>query len=141
MRTKDIRNGLKEHLAGLNSCLTFIWPNVKSDNDGKAPVKPYAEVRIVNARQLGGTLKGNEHHIEEATLSIQVVIDEGADGGEDSALDHADDIAAVFLEGERISITGGEITIMARPDIRDGFQAETDWRVPILIPYQARATS
>lgn len=133
METKAVRNGLKAVLDGGSLGVTIAYPNVNED----AGTRPRIECRVVGAQQTGGTLKGNEVHREEATFFAIVVVDHGK--GENAALDYADSIAALFTEGSTISITGGTIYIIARPNIRDGIPEDEGYRVPVAIRYRAEA--
>ena len=133
MNTKDIRNALKARLAG-GAVASEAWPNVDADSS----VRPRIETTFAGVSQTGGTLKGNEVHYEDGTFMAMAVVDKG--DGEAAGLDLADDVAALFPEGLRLTITGGTVTIMARPDIRAGYPTETDYRIPVAIRYRARNT-
>lgn len=137
MNTKDIRNGLKARLAGVSPLPPVAWPN-SSLPEGTLP---RVQVSFASVETDGGTLKGNEIHRETAIMNALVIIEQNAEGGENEALDHADAIAAQFPEGLRLSITGGRIVIRSRPSVRDGYSTDTDYRVPVIIRYQADATS
>lgn len=133
MNTKDIRNALKARLAG-GAVGTETWPNV----DAGSSVRPRLETTFAGISQTGGTLKGDEVQYEDGTFMVMAIIDQG--GGEDAGLDLADSVAALFPEGLRLTITGGTIAMMARPDIRAGYPTDTDYRIPIAIRYRARNT-
>lgn len=133
MKTSDIRDGLKATLDGGSLGVTITWPNVDQD----AGARPRVEFTIPDAEQTGGTLKGNQIKREEGTALAVVVVDHGQ--GEAAALDIADDVAALFPEGGRITITGGEIVILARPSIRGGLKDDAEYRVPVAISYRAEA--
>lgn len=132
MKTKDIRNALKSRLAGGDLGPGAAWPNVDSTAS-----RPYFAVSTEVLERVGGTLKGDEILYERGQFNVIVVVDQG--GGEDAALDYADDVAALFLEGQRIDITDGEIVIQRPADIRGGYPADADYRVPVIIRYRATA--
>jgi len=132
MNTKDIRNAMKAQLLG-GAVADTAWPNVKDSG-----TTPRLEVEFTGVRQEGGTLKGNEVHYEEGTMMVIVAAAKG--GGTDAGLDLAGAVAARFPEGSRLTITGGTVTIMARPDIRGGFPDDTNYRIPVAIRYRARNT-
>lgn len=132
MNTKDIRNALKSRLAGGSIGPGGAWPNVEYTG-----ARPYFDTSFTGLVREGGTLKGNEIDAETGQFTAVVVVDQG--GGEDGALDYADAVAALFPEGQRITITGGEIVIRRPADIRGGFPTETDYRVPVAIFYRATA--
>lgn len=133
MNTKDIRNGLKSALDAGSLGISIAWPNVEID----AGTRPRVELSIPSAEQTGGTLKGNEIKREDGTMLAVVAVEHGQ--GENAALDLADSVAGLFPEGSRISITGGEIAIVARPSIRGGFVDGPEYRVPVAIRYRAEA--
>lgn len=135
MNTKDIRNAMKSTLDAGSLGVTTTWANV----DQGAGARPRVEFSVPDAEQTGGTLKGNEIKREEGTALAVVVTKQGQ--GENEALDLADGVAALFPEGSRIAISGGEITIMARPSIRGGYSDDADYRVPVAIRYRATATT
>lgn len=135
MNTKDIRNGLKERLAGAGLSPAVVWPNVEPNNP---PSTPYFELSTQLIDRQGGTLKGGQIVREVANFSVIVVTEEGQ--GEDAALDLADAVAALFPEGQRFNITGGQILIPRPPSIRGGFKDGPDWRTPVVIRYEATAS-
>jgi len=143
MNKKDIVNALKQTLDEGSLGLGIEWPNVST---GQLPDRPYLGVGFEVAARSGGTLKGNEVTREVGRMIVQVVTERagemaaGAPQGEDAAYDHADSVAALFPEGLRLSITGGQVVVTAPPEIRGGFPDESDWRVPVVIRYQATST-
>lgn len=136
MNTKDIRNALKSRLAGgyigPGAGAGLAWPNV--DYSG---ARPYFDTSFTGLVREGGTLKGNEIKTETGQFSAVVVVEQGS--GEDAAADYADAVAALFPEGQRITITGGEIVIRRPVDIRGGFPTNQDYRMPVAIFYRATA--
>lgn len=133
MNTKDIRNALKARLAD-GAVGTETWPNVDADSG----IRPRLKTSFAGVSQTGGTLKGDEVQYEDGTFMVMVIVDQG--GGEDAGLDLADNVKARFAEGLWLTIAGGKIAIMARPDIRAGYPTETDYRIPVAIRYRARNT-
>jgi len=132
MNTKDIRNALKSRLAGGAIGPSAAWPNVNHNG-----TQPYFDTSFTGIVREGGTLKGNEILSETGQFNAVIVVDQG--GGEDAAADYADAVAALFPEGQRISITGGEIVIRRPVDIRGGYPTDADYRVPVAIHYRATA--
>lgn len=133
MNTADIRNGLKAVLDGASLGLQFAWPNVEFTGS-----RPYGVVQITPATRRGGTLAGNEVDREDGILSVVVAVDEGS--GEAAAAAYCDSVAALFTEGSRLSITGGQIEIIARPEIRAAFTDAKEFRVPVIVRYRALAS-
>ena len=130
MKSKDIRNALKARLAGGSIGPGGAWPNVDY-----AGARPYFEVTTEVFEREGGTLKGDEVLSETGQFNVIVVVDQGT--GEDAALDYADAVAALFPEGYRIPITGGEIIITRPADVRGGYPDDADYRVPVIVRYRA----
>lgn len=133
MNTKNIRNALKARLAGGSIGPSGAWPNI--DYSG---ARPYFDVTFASVDRDGGTLKGGEILWETGQFNAVVVVDQG--GGEDAAADYADAVAALFPEGQRITITGGEIVIRRPTQIRSGYPTDADYRMPVAVLYRAKAT-
>lgn len=83
------------------------------------------------------TLKGAEIIQENGVFSASIVVEQGQ--GTAGAFDHAHAIAAAFGEGDRISITGGQIVIMKPAEVRGGYPDGANWRVPVVVNYSAAA--
>ncbi|WP_306150747.1 phage tail terminator-like protein [Roseovarius sp. MMSF_3281] len=132
MNTKDIRNALKSRLVSAN-----IGPNRAHPNVEPTGGRPFFEMSFTGIDREGGTLKGNEILSETGQFTAVVVVDQG--GGEDDALDYADAVAALFPEGQRITITDGEIVIRRPAEIRGGYPTDADYRVPVAVFYRAKA--
>lgn len=132
MNTKDIRNALKSRLAGGSIGADAAWPNVEYSG-----ARPYFDTSFTGLVREGGTLKGNEILKETGQFTAVVVVDHGI--GENAAADYADAVAALFPEGQRIAITGGEVVIRRPADIRGGYPTDTDYRMPVAIFYRATA--
>ena len=132
MKSKTIRNALKARLAGGAIGPSRAHPNVT--HSGK---RPYFAISTEVFGREGGTLKGDEVLSETGQFNVIVVIDQNAKGGENSALDYADAVAALFPEGHRMAITGGEIVITRPADIRGGYPDDADYRVPVTVRYRA----
>ena len=132
MNTKDIRNALKSRLAGGSIGPSGAWPNIEYTG-----ALPFFDTSFAGIVREGGTLKGNEILSETGQFNAVVVVDQG--GGEDDALDYADAVHALFPEGQRITITGGEIVIRRPAEVRGGYPTNADYRVPIVVSYRATA--
>lgn len=145
MKRADITTALKDRLADAALGLPIAFPNVGFD-PAMTP-RPYLEVQWPAARRTGGMqasgfLDAGEVEREFGRMSVSVVAHADKDpttgvGGEGPANDHADDIAGLFPEGLVLPITGGEITITKPADIRGGYRDDADWRVPVIIEYDA----
>jgi hypothetical protein len=132
MKTKDIRNALKAVIEAAN-----ILP--AAHGNGRSATRPYLDIATASARRENELLAGGAFQREIGALSVTVCVDEGT--YENAASDYADDIAALFPKGLRIPATGGVVAITDVPDVRSGFQAEAEWRLPVLIRYEAAAFS
>lgn len=131
MNTTNIRNALKARLAsGSYGGAGIGWPNV--DYNGS---RPYFDTSFSGLSRVGDGVQGDEILEELGQFNAVVVVDHGS--GEDAAHDLADAVAALFPEGERISITGASIAIIAPTGIRGGFPTDADYRVPVAIRYHA----
>lgn len=133
MNKKDIVNGLKARLDGNLSGYPIVWPNVKSQAD-----RPFIEVTITATSREDTTLKGGNSILRENGIMSAVVVTD-LDQGEDTANDIADLIAAIFPPGHKEAITGGTVDFLETPNISGGLRDGSEWRVPVIIPYAARA--
>lgn len=128
-----IENAIKARIGNASLGIAIAWPNKSF------PAKrPYYEVSFLDSSRSGGALKGGAT-IEkiEGTLAVIVVVDN--DGHTTVANEYADEIVAIFPEGERIQITNGEVCFRL-PNIKKGFEANGQWRTPVIIPYYAYKT-
>lgn len=132
MRRKDITTALKARLAEGGTGLAGAWPNI-----GYSGTLPYFDVQWPAAARISPALKGG-HVAEEGRMSAAVAV--AVDTGEDEANDFADAIAALFPKGLRLSIPGGVVTITDACDIRPGFRADSEWRVPVIVKYRAHTS-
>lgn len=131
MRTKDIINAVKAHLASASPAIPMAWPNVAFDI-----VLPYVEVSFPALSWRNVTLAGgSEARVATGTLSAIVVGE--IDRGEDAVADLQDQIAAMFEAGTRLPLAGGQITINLAPDIRAGFKDGAHWRAPVIVQFTA----
>lgn len=135
MNSKDISTALKTRLAGLSPSPDVNWPNVNSD-PGEVP---RFEVVFSSRVTTDPALKGGSIHREEGIMRVIICTAHGT--GEDAGLDYLDDLRGLFPKGQRISITGGVVTITAEPTA-DGpaFPDDTTYRLPVAIRYSATAT-
>jgi hypothetical protein len=131
MKRKDITTALKARLEEGATGIPGAWPNV-----GYSGVTPYFDVQWPAANRTTPALNGGTV-IEEGRMSAAVAVD--ADTGEAEANDFADTIAALFPKGLRLPITGGVITIADACDIRPGYRADDEWRVPVIVKYRAHS--
>lgn len=132
MNKNAITAGIKA-IVDAADILPMAWPNVTPPS-----ASTYAEFAFVAARREGGTLPGNEILREVGAFQITVAVPEGT--GTKAAEDYADQFAALFVESYRFNITGGRIAITKPADIREGFYAEGEWRVPVIFNYMANRT-
>ena len=132
MKRKDIANALKARLADGGTGVAGAWPNV-----GHGGELPYIEVEWPAATRSSPALKGGAT-IETGRMSAAVAV--AVDIGEAEANDLADAIAALYPKGLRLPITGGVVTVVDACDIRPGYRADNEWRVPVIVKYRAHST-
>lgn len=132
MKTNDIRNALKAVIEAAN-----ILP--AAHENGTTATRPYLDVVIATARREVFPLRGGAADREIGSMSVTIVVDEGTYTS--AAYNYADQIAALFPMALRLPFTGGVVTISGPPDVRPGFNASAEYRVPVIIPYTAIATA
>ncbi|QDP60555.1 MAG: hypothetical protein Unbinned338contig1000_48 [Prokaryotic dsDNA virus sp.] len=128
MKTKNIRNALKAVIEVAN-----ILP--AAHENGTTQARPYIDVKIASARRENNLLAGGAFLREIGALDVTVCVDEGTYAN--AASDYADDIAALFPKGLRIDAPGGVVVITDVPDVRAGFNADAEYRVPVMVRYEA----
>jgi len=130
MNKSDITTALKARMADGGLGIPGAWPNIGYDG-----ALPYFEVTFT-AEDRTGPLRGTLQR-ETGTMAVIVAVD--VDTGTVQADAYADAIAALFPGALRLPITGGVVTIIKTPEIKGGYRADAEWRVPVLIRYSALA--
>lgn len=130
MNTSDIRNAMKAVIDA-----AAILP-AAHENGGTAE-RPYLDVMTATARRETFSIAGGAADREIGSLAVIIVVDEGTYTS--AANGYADQIAALFPMALRIPFTGGVLTISGPPDVRPGFNAAAEYRLPVMIPYIATA--
>lgn len=125
----DIEIALKKHVDDGALTYPIAWPNQEF-----SPARPYIMVDLVRVNRRDDTMD-NAHTISRGQLIATVVVNIGTSTR--TANEKADAIAALFPMGLRIAVTGGNIVILKPADIREGFRQDADWRVPVIVDYEA----
>lgn len=134
MKTNDIEVALKDVIErGIR------LPASHENDKAPTPDRPYLIVKIEARTNTNPTVQGGPVLRQTGTLVVTVVVDEGS--YVKTASEHADAVAALYPMGPLTDIPNGQITITATPDIKPGFNAGAEWRVPILIRYLANRTT
>lgn len=133
MKETDIENGLKAVLGMAVLDYPIAWPNDKIPSD-----RPRLECNFSGGNRRGGSLKGGQIEFASGILSITVVTALNISSGKANSI--GDVVAALYSEGKRIPIEGGTIVIMKPTDVRKGFKGDDDWRVPVVVTYEASKT-
>lgn len=113
--------------------LSPVLPNTQKD-----PVAGQIRFDFIDPDRENATLKGGAVLDETGAMVATVCVEIGTLTADVSA--HVSAIEALFPKGQKIAITGGEITILAVPQIRSGYPDGAVWRVPVVVRYRARAT-
>ena len=128
LQEDEIENALKARLGNGSLGYNIAWPN-----RSKPEKRPLLEVSFPEAARQGGALAGAaDIEIIEGMMAVIVVVDNDTHTTEANNI--ADQVATLFPEGTKISITNGEITLRL-PDIKKGFEGNGQWRTPVMIPY------
>lgn len=128
-----ISNALGQRLATLTPERTIGWPN-KDVPAGTA--LPYLIFDFVPVSRTEGTIKGG-HAISRGFAQVTVMAAQNAFAT--SATTIAENVAALFPFGLRLTVTGGKVLINQPPEVQQGYPDGPHWRVPVRIPYEARA--
>ena len=132
MKRNDITSSIKARISTLG--MVTVYPNVTPPSP---LTRPYLDVSFPTADRSDRTLAGTQTQ-ERGTIAVSVVVDEGT--ATEAANGYADAVSDLFPTALRFAFTGGEITIMKPADIKGGFNAGTEWRVPVMIEYHANQT-
>lgn len=132
MKKSDITAGIKAQLAGGAIGIPGRWPNV--GEDGQPPARPYFDVAFASANRDNPAI-ASLSFVERGTVAVTVVVE--VDTGTTEAEDFADDVSDLFVHGQVIPITGGNIHITGPCEIKPGFRDGPDWRVPVMVKYSA----
>ena len=130
MIVEDIENGLEAVLGNGGTGYNIAFPN--KDHGGE---KPHIKVQFSGRTQIGNALKGGQIDRVNGVLQLTVISDVGIQSRPSNTM--AQTIANLYGAGDIIPITGGNIVISRKPDIRDGYRDGSDWRVPVIIRYTA----
>jgi hypothetical protein len=133
MNTNEVKALLQKALYDAALGVDIDWPN-----SPRSAVWPRIEVSHISSERTSGTLKGSEV-IRYSGVMSAIIVTQAASGAVSGDV-LADQVAAIFPEGSRIAITGGEIAFNRPADIRDGYNDDGDWRVPVMIGYSAMTT-
>jgi hypothetical protein len=129
MTETGIEAALLAHLAAMTPALPIVKPNERSPN-----AKPYLAFEVVRvSRRIPALANG----VTVSRGFVQITVVHDANTGTDTAGADADAVAAHYPKLLKLAVTGGKITIMDTPEIREGFRDRADWRVPVRVPYQA----
>lgn len=128
MNKTTITTALKARLEDGGLGIPGAWPNI-----GYTGATPYFEVTFT-AGDRTGPLSGAFRR-ETGTMAVIVAVD--ADTGTVAADTYADAIAALFPGALQLPVTGGKVVISKTPDIKGGYRADSEWRVPVMIRYTA----
>jgi hypothetical protein len=129
----DIANALGQRLTTLTPSLTIGWPN--KDVPAGTP-HPYLIFDLVPVSRTESTIKGG-HAISRGFAQVTVMAAQGSFAT--AATNTAESVAALFPFGLRLTVTGGKVLINQPPEVQQGYPDGPHWRVPVRIPYEARA--
>jgi hypothetical protein len=133
----DIENALDGIFLAANlSGLTLLFSNATPAVN--PPVRPYAFIEVMLDEALDDTLAATRRRVQ-GRISALVVIDEG--GGKQPATVLCDQIVALFPMGRRIICPGAKIEIRKPPSKKPGYAQGGAWRTPLIISFEATATS
>lgn len=129
-----ISNALGQRLATLTPERTIGWPN-KDVPAGTA--LPYLIFDFVPVSRTDDTLKGG-HAISRGFAQVTVMAAQNAFATEATTI--AESVAALFPFGLRLTASGGATVLVSQPpEVQQGYPDGPHWRVPVRIPYEARA--
>ena len=130
MLKKDIQAALLDILEAGSVATGGAWPNIEF-----AGVCPYFDVSFAAANRDALGISSGADWVETGRMSVVIAVDVGE--GTVTAHDYADAVAGLFPYALKIALTGGKISIHRQPEIMPGFRDDAEWRVPVMIHYQA----
>ena len=135
MITKEVYQVFKDQLKAMSTDLNFYWPNV----DQGEPEFPYVEFQNTMGDKQSRALLGGSQTVN-GSITLTVCLEKNGNGGENTGQDYGETLANLFPYGTKYDITGGHVTVVSQPTVRQGFSTNSEWRTPVYIPYVARAS-
>ena len=128
MNTTEIREVFEAQLELSEGLPALIWPNTNAP----AGLKTKVELTFVGSRRRMAGLNLREH-----TGSLTAIVCFPLGQGEDPAVAVAETLADAFPAGFRGAAGGTQLEVTETPTVQDGYPTDTNWRVPVTIPYRA----
>lgn len=129
MSATAIVGALKAHVEASLPDVVGVWPNVPYPGD-----VPRYEFEMAAADRTG-LLAPGEGVTERGRFTLTAVV--GAGEAEAGALTLADTLAGIVPDGLWLAFTGGRLRIMGPATVRPGYLDGPEWRVPVLVRYEA----
>ncbi len=131
IKTQDIANALGQRLMTLSPALPVAWPNKDLPAGTPHPWLIFDHVPVSRA---------DTTYTKDGTVSrgfVQVTVMTKIGGFATSATDIGEDIAALFPNALKLTITGGVVQIDNDPIVDQGYPDGPHWRTPVRINYMA----
>jgi len=131
IRTSDIANALGQRLLTLDPALPVAWPN-KDLPAGTA--HPYLIFDLAPVSRTDDTTTA------DAPITrgfVQVAVMTKINSFASQGMSIAEDVAALFPNGLKLTITGGTLETGQAEVQDDGYPDGPHWRTPVRIPYMA----
>jgi len=132
MTENDISKALGNHLQAMSGIPPIYWEN--QDIPLKT-ARPYLVTQVVRVSRRELSLAGSGGLIARGFMQVTVIAD--LDKWATPAMTIADNIAAHFRKGTKLTENGGIVTILDAPDILPALRDGSDWRVNVQCDYEA----
>ena len=132
MTENDISKALGNHLQAMSGILPIYWEN--QDIPLKT-ARPYLVTQVVRVSRRELSLAGSGGLIARGFMQVTVIAD--LDKWATPAMTIADNIAAHFRKGTKLTENGGIVTILDAPDILPALRDGSDWSVNVQCDYEA----
>lgn len=133
MRKSEIITAFCERIETA-SILPAVYANTE-ESIAVMAADSYLEVTFPTARREDTSLRGGTLLREIGSVQVTVVVP--VKTSLIAANDYAEDVAELFNKGVALTTSDAIITINQAPSIPGGFEADEQWREPIIISYLA----
>ena len=129
MNQQDIESVLNSRLVALNLGLPVAFENVDYSGD-----KPYISTQIVVISTRNTDVTATKE-VTRGKYSLTLVSQTGS--GRLLNNTTGESIKTGFPAGLTLIAASGKLIVMKPPEIREGFRDGPDWRVPVIVDYNA----
>lgn len=134
---EDVAEGIKARLENANLGYDIAFPNVDYPAPGQTKQWPRLRVEWAASNNRNQFIKGDAAEFQQGRVSIAVITEQGK--GETVPNQIAAQVKALFPDNLSIPMPSCVIRITDPCDVIGGYRDGPNWRVPVMVKYEARA--